>query len=403
MESIAAKANSIVQSLEVELANTANTLLDVEEEFSNATVADSAVKRLRELRESQYEIRSSALPRLQSALDQAFRQISKLRSEREHIILELTKANDRYHEIRLSESHRLGCLLLWPLRLVKRTIGSLGKTQETFEIPPTDGGKSNSKLRELHEEHSFYKAENPYQDVSNEGTSLAALEDWVSVFHYKGRRYGSNEPLVSDQLPPIDKINSIYPYNGKHILELGSLEGANTKQMLDLGAASVTAIEFNKDFFLKSLAIKNEFQLNNAEFILGDLNLILTNKKVGHRDNFDFCLCSGLLYHMENPVRTIDLICRHAPAVYVWSHVASKKRPAGKWVTITDLDGHKYRGCQNIYKDKDSLGGTGRGAVWLTPESMTQCFEDRGYKISHKLLDENYKGERIEFLALKSI
>src|SRR5262249_14547138 len=151
-------------------------------------------------------------------------------------------------------------------------------------------------------------------------------------------------------------------FAGKNILEIGPFEAAHTKQMLDLGAASVTAIESSSNAYLKCLLIKSEFGLEHAHFIYGDCNQVLRRPEF-RTAAFDLCLASGVLYHMEDPLSTIDLLLSMAPLIYVWTQLASERSPSGAWTIIEDDEGRRYRGRRNIYTTEQHWGGVGPGAM----------------------------------------
>ena len=267
--------------------------------------------------------------------------------------------------------------------------------------PGNQDTRKSKEVKSFSQEHGFHQLNNPYGDVDNSNTSMSIFDNWVTVFAKGGKRYGSREPLVSDDLPTISELHQHVDLQGKHILELGPLEGGNTKQMVDLGAASVTGIESASESFVKCLLLKNTLQLDSVDFIFGDCNAVMAGEQIGRRSSFDLCVASGLLYHMEDPVLCIDRICNVAEIAYVWSHVASERSPLGEWVTLRDEVGRSYRGRQNQYKSTDVLGGIGYVAVWLTPESMKQAFIDRGFSVEDIGEVNNYKGDAVKFIARK--
>ncbi len=321
---------------------------------------------------------------------QSLQKISVLKGQIEQRMNELDAVHSRLEEIRAMPLYRLGSTAVQGLR----------KLRPQAAVTEHGADTGSEKIRSVTEEHTFYSAENPYADVNNSDTALSIFKNWVTLFHYGSDRYGSSEPLVSDRLETFDELHEHFPLDGKRVLEIGPLEGGNTKQMIDLGAAQVCGIEFNKELFLKCLLVKNTFHLRRAEFIFGDCNTILASEEFAQQQ-FDLCVASGVLYHMEDPISTIDLLTDSASAVYVWSHVASDRTPAGPWVKAKDERGRVYHGRRNEYKPGDALGGVGRGSLWLKPESMYRAFEDRGFSVEQLGTLQNYKGDVVKFLARK--
>ena len=104
---------------------------------------------------------------------------------------------------------------------------------------------------------------------------------------------------------------------GKDVLELGPLEGAHTTTLLAAGARAVLAIEANRDAFLRCLVTKEVLNLRDASFRLGDFRLFL------EQDTSDWPLivASGVLYHMVEPLRMLELLAKRTDSLYLWTHV----------------------------------------------------------------------------------
>jgi hypothetical protein len=312
-------------------------------------------------------------------------------------------------QLETSPSYRLGRLALRPLRAFRSLLQDNQQMlfrQTAEQVLAGDGPTDNAAARpeqpaeerKLCFDFGFGVRERPHAAIDNTGTGLAIFDDWVSVYHYNGRYYGSRNPCIDDHMPHLLGVHERIRLNGKRILEIGPFEGAHTKQLHDLNAASITAIESNSKAYLKCLTIKSEFALANAEFVYGDCNEILRRAEYRSR-SFDFCLASGVLYHMEDPLGTIDLLLSFAPVIYVWTQVASERSPAGEWTVIKDSEGRSYRGRRNIYQTEQHWGGVGPGAFWLDKEDLLRAFEERGMVLEQLQESENAAGAVVSFLA----
>src|SRR5262249_6032834 len=136
-----------------------------------------------------------------------------------------------------------------------------------------------------------------------------------------------------------------------------------------------------------------------AYFVFGDCNVVLDTARFRSRGKFDLCYCSGILYHLEEPLRTIDLIAGYADTIYVWSQVATERMPAGDWVSVSAAEGRTYSARLTHYRETAHSGGIGRHAVWLSQESLHQAFRDRGFAIRELGGRQTFKGDSAEFLA----
>jgi phospholipid N-methyltransferase len=246
--------------------------------------------------------------------------------------------------------------------------------------------------------HYFSTWRARFGNADDSENSFAIFSNWVTAFHSGDRTYGAATPSVSDQDVRIARLNEVGSVSGARIVEIGPLEAGHTKQMLDLGASSVVAIESNPEAFLKCLLVKETLGLEGARFVFGDCNQVLS-KYLANETRFDVCSAVGVLYHMLDPVQTIDLLTRIAPVVYVWTHVASDAKPTGEWTVVRDPAGHEYRGRFNHYGRLAHLGGIERSAVWLTKESLHDAFQRRGHEIHWIEDSEHPHGRQVLFVS----
>jgi hypothetical protein len=114
----------------------------------------------------------------------------------------------------------------------------------------------------------------------------------------------------------IEQFGSI---EGRKILELGPLEASHTWLLEQHGPSEIHAIEANKLSFLRCLVVKELVDLRKAKFYLGDFAAWLNNDE----RRYDFIVASGVLYHMEDPIRLLELIAARTDAFYLWTHYMS--------------------------------------------------------------------------------
>lgn len=103
---------------------------------------------------------------------------------------------------------------------------------------------------------------------------------------------------------------------GLRVVELGPLEASHTYMLEQAGAQSVRAIEGNAGAFLRCLIVKELVPLTRSTFQCGDFVAYLEQEQTP----YDLCLASGVLYHMVEPVRLLQLVARCAPRAIIWSH-----------------------------------------------------------------------------------
>lgn len=103
---------------------------------------------------------------------------------------------------------------------------------------------------------------------------------------------------------------------GCHVLELGPLEGGHTS-MLDAAGAQVDAVEANQLAFLRCLIAKEILGLSRAKFWLGDFVKALESWD----RRYDLIVACGVLYHLIDPLRLIELAAQRTNAIYIWTHI----------------------------------------------------------------------------------
>ena len=149
-----------------------------------------------------------------------------------------------------------------------------------------------------------------------------------------------------------------------NVLELGPLEAGHTIQLERLGAC-VTGIEANKLAYLRCLIVKEIVGLKKAQFKLGDFIKWLELSG----QTYDFIVASGVLYHMGDPLRFIDLAAKSSNVLYIWTHfVHDDMMPVGdprravlaKTPTMVDFHGTALRLYRRTYASapaNDSFNG----------------------------------------------
>ena len=174
---------------------------------------------------------------------------------------------------------------------------------------------------------------------------------------------------------------------GKRVLELGPLEAGHTIYLDKMGA-DVLGIESNKLAFLRCLVVKELVRLARARFMLGDFVKWLDTTE----ERYDLIVASGVLYHMHEPLRLLDLIAKRADAVYFWTHyVDDAAMPIGDprravladRADIVDFHGKPMRLYKRTYANaaaNDSFnGGMVDAHNWMHRDDILTALRALGY------------------------
>lgn len=193
--------------------------------------------------------------------------------------------------------------------------------------------------------------------------------------------------------------------DGMRVLELGPLEGGHTYQLEELGAESIVSIEANSEAFLKCLVTKEITGLRKARFLHGDFTRYVESTT----DRYDLIFCSGVLYHMHDPIALIMAMGRIARSCFVWTHYYSRgryDRPRHRVRTDPRYPGVKlyvFSPTVEAMGSKTYFGGNRPVAVWLTRDDILATFRQAGFANIEIVEDSPHTqiGASITFAAWK--
>jgi hypothetical protein len=164
---------------------------------------------------------------------------------------------------------------------------------------------------------------------------------------------------------------------GMDVLELGPLEGGHTYQLERLGAKTITAVEASVEAFLKCLVVKETLGLQRSRFLLGDVVEYLA----AGPGRFDLVFCSGILYHMPDPVALIRAISTVTDRCFVWTHYYDPtNHNLDHHARKHTVDGFTTTYWSHVYGDKSTAfwGGNKQEASWLEKSSLLAAFRHFG-------------------------
>jgi hypothetical protein len=197
---------------------------------------------------------------------------------------------------------------------------------------------------------------------------------------------------------------------GASVLELGPLEGGHSYMAQQAGAARVVAVEANREAFLKCLIVKEIFQLDRCSFQCGDALDYLAQSA----ESFDLCIACGILYHLVDPVRLIELVSARAQRLLLWTHVYDERAIAGSALAkrigpaqAAEVGGFSHRLHKHSYGTATHLtgflGGTRPYSNWISREDLLGALEHFGWRDVQVAFDEPHPhGPALALTAVKS-
>ncbi|HWI22846.1 MAG TPA: class I SAM-dependent methyltransferase [Baekduia sp.] len=220
-------------------------------------------------------------------------------------------------------------------------------------------------------------------------------KDWISRLPLDDGPRGGDTELFADYRMTwaAERID----FENADVVELGPLEGGHTYMALNAGAKTVTAVEGHQRSYLRCLVVKEMFGLTNAQFLLGDFVDYL---RADEADRHDLCVANGVLYHMDNPVELIELICKRTDRVVMWTHYfdeagkgpSKNMRQQMKRAPVASIHGgfshtlHR-RDYGVALSFRNFCGGPRPWANWLPREDILGAFAHFGFEIGDILED----------------
>lgn len=246
-------------------------------------------------------------------------------------------------------------------------------------------------------------------DLPADANALLLYEcEWTSKL--PGFFSGGQADLFGEDERPRWMAQAAGGITGKHVLELGPLEGGHSFQLEELGAR-VTAIEGNSLAFQRCLIVKNLYDLR-TKFLYGDFVQYLRTTD----ERFDIVYASGVLYHMREPVQVIRHLCRLADQVFVWSQYFDEKIVHGdpklrrsfasgrtqiESIGEVQIRGHerRYNSGWLTYFQPGFCGGPDTSTYWLTLDGIHQCFNAADFKITEQKTAVSAHGPHVTLMA----
>ncbi len=175
---------------------------------------------------------------------------------------------------------------------------------------------------------------------------------------------------------------------GKTVLEIGPLEGMHTFMLNQARPRVIDAVEANKLCFLRCLVTKQILDIDRARFVLGDIQEWL--EKGGQE--YDLAIASGVLYHMHDPARFLQLLAPRAKSLFVWTHFFLdsampkgdvRRTPFSGSLKSKNIEGLSVRYYERSYFNANAnasfCGGMKDQHYWMHREDILDLLGRLGY------------------------
>ena len=183
-------------------------------------------------------------------------------------------------------------------------------------------------------------------------------------------------------------VSELGGIQGRHILELGPLEGGHSFVLEQNGAESITAIEANTHAYLRCLIAKELLGMKRVRYLCGDFIEYLKEPAC---PKFDVGVASGVLYHMINPVELIGLLAKSCRShLLLWTHyydkawvVAKKRQRTFPFSQAAEWGGFSHTLVRQNYgkalRWNGFCGGSRPYSHWMYRHEIIKCLEHFGF------------------------
>lgn len=180
---------------------------------------------------------------------------------------------------------------------------------------------------------------------------------------------------------------------GLSAIDLGSKEGYNAFDLVECGVSRALGVEVRDSFLKEAEETRRQLGYDSVSFQKGDVRQV---DELG-LERFDICLCSGLLYHMQNPfnvLKRIRNICRHlvlethvAPTLLHYFFTGPKYRNHLQFrMREVLLDREVFRGRLNVFPLAQDMAATSGSIAnhttfWPSLASLKKALRLAGFEI----------------------
>jgi hypothetical protein len=176
-------------------------------------------------------------------------------------------------------------------------------------------------------------------DVASIQARAVELGPWVNSFEYGGKLFPSPDGSGSSLAPRAGRAQAFFDVfpDARRILELGSLEGADTVRLAQRPGTNVVAVEGRADNVARAEFVVGLHGLRNVTLVHADVESV----DLAALGAFDAVLCAGLLYHLQEPWRLLATLGAMTTGLFVSTHYwggETDRREGGYAVKIVHED-----------------------------------------------------------------
>jgi hypothetical protein len=174
-------------------------------------------------------------------------------------------------------------------------------------------------------------------------------------------------------------------FRGLRVLELGPRDGHHSIMLEKMGAREVVSIEGRRENYEDCLRTKERYGLDRTTFYLADIEALAAGRAgPPFTGTFDVVFCTGLLYHLTDPGRTLDWCREQAGELFLQTHYVEEAAAERYWPPhfedgMYSHRGHDYR-VKLFREEPDNIrSGLSESSVWLYERDLLELIRRAGF------------------------
>jgi SAM-dependent methyltransferase len=191
----------------------------------------------------------------------------------------------------------------------------------------------------------------------------------------------------------VESIQKIMQIDGLTAIDLGSNEGYNCFDLFEAGCREVVGIEIRDRYLASAEQERIKLGYQHIQFLKKDVRKI---DELG-LGKFDLCLCTGLLYHMQNPFNLLKRLRNICNVLVLETHIspsifqffmARKKYRCNLSLLKHSirLDNEVFEGRLNIFPASTNMDDTSGSVVssatfWPDKQSLLKALHLAGFRL----------------------
>jgi hypothetical protein len=174
-------------------------------------------------------------------------------------------------------------------------------------------------------------------------------------------------------------------FRGLRVLELGPRDGHHSIMLEKLGASEIVSVEGRRENFEDCLRTKERYGLERTTFHLADIEELAAGRaEQPFAGAFDVVFCTGLLYHLADPGRTLDWCREQAGELFLQTHYVEEGAAERYWPPHFEDGTYGHRGRNYRVKlfreEADNVrSGLSERSVWLHERDLLELIRQAGF------------------------